>query len=455
MFLISKEYDESKGERGVKLFYKNMKELKKDFPNANKHLYETKPEYKERQKVDPKKRYQPYSRIDGVWYRITNAEVPDQLVEDHARETEHYEVDVDLELAKAQKSKQKAWDKTRVANKIIREQNRLMNASEELLQEVLNRIPLIEDFDYIKNTSVSTKLITKAVLVQVTDIHVNEIVKLADTLGVNEYTYEIASAVMKKYALEIKEREGDSVQSLIVALTGDLLNSDRRLDELLTNAGNRSEALIFAVQVIIGFLLDLAEDYELSVVSVYGNESRLDEDIPVSCPTNNFDFLIHKFAQMMLVNYADRITFLEAPRSWETVINILGANVLLTHGHTRPTFEKEVFKYTQAGIILHYMITGHCHHTVIKDNSSQSGSTVGGNFYSNNHLHTIGRKSQTIYEFKLEEGSTLPSITAIAIDLQNVDGIQGYYYDKDVCKNGMRKSPKKRSGRKVIVEVIS
>jgi predicted phosphodiesterase len=226
------------------------------------------------------------------------------------------------------------------------------------------------------------------------------------------------------------------------------------MDELLTNSGNRSEAFIFAIQVMSKFILDIAEDYHVSVLSVYGNESRLDFDIPNSTPTNNWDFTIHKTLSMILSEYQDRIVFIELSKNWERVVNILGANVLFTHGHTKLTREKAIVKYSQVGVAIHYMITGHIHSTDIKESSFRSGSTVGSNFYSTFTLNLMGRASQNLYILEKEHYKEIPSVTAIAIDLQNTQGIEGYIFDRDVCVNGMRKSVKKGKDHRVIVQVV-
>jgi len=356
----------------------------------------------------------------------------------------------DKDLISFKVSNQKLQDKNRLANKLLREQAKITNSSNELLQELLNKLPKIKDF----TPELSNKIIEiteRSAIIQLSDLHLNEIVYGSDTLNTNVHNYEIASKRLWKYAKKIKEVLGNKVSYILVAMTGDILNSDRRPDEILMNAGNRSEALIYACQVLSSFLIDLSKDYQIGVTSILGNESRNDLDVVWSNPTHNYDFLIHKFLSIMLSNQTN-IEFLEVQRSYERVINICGANILITHGHTRLDWRKAVTKYNNAGIILHYMIYGHLHSTKIDDRYSRSASLVGGNFYSTFNLHVMSRASQNIYIIELEKDSKIPSINPIAIDLQNTEGCDMYSYDKDVCKEGMRKSIRKNGN--VIIKII-
>lgn len=363
------------------------------------------------------------------------------------------EDDFDKDLIKLQAQKQRLQDKNRLANKLVREQCRLANANQELFKELLKKLPKLKNFNPIRD-KFDIKKMEKTAIIQLSDLHLNEVVIESDTIGLNVHNYEIASKRLWKYAKKIKETLGDKVDYILVALTGDILNSDRRPDEVLTNAGNRSEALLYAVQILSSFLIDLGEDYQIGVVSVIGNESRLDPDIVWSCPTHNYDFLIHRMLSDMFVNYRLSIDFFEIKRSYETVINLCGANILMTHGHTKLDWKKAVEKYNEVGVILNYMISGHNHSVEINDKNSKCASTVGSNFYSTFSLNVVGRASQNIYIIEKEMGSKYPVITPIIIDLQNTEGCGMYSYSKDICKSGMRKSLKKRGTDNIIIKIL-
>jgi hypothetical protein len=246
------------------------------------------------------------------------------------------------------------------------------------------------------------------------------------------YGYEIASSRLKKYAYKIKDFLKDSVSSITIAFMGDLINSDRRIDELLGNDGSVAEALVKAVEILSAFIKDLAIDYDITVVSVLGNESRINRDVPMSDPVNNFDFLIHKFLSELF--RFTKVRFMNVDRSYEKLINILGANILLTHGHTKITWDSAVKKYNKLGKILHYMITAHLHSVHIKEQTSQNGSLSGNNFYGFHGINDIVDASQTIYIVEKEVDGLPPTISPVIFNLQRIFGYEGYYFQKDVCK---------------------
>ena len=246
---------------------------------------------------------------------------------------------------------------------------------------------------------------------------------------------EIGSKRLWNYAREIEYILGDSVSEIIVAITGDLLNSDRRPDELLTNAGNRSETYIQTLQILSGFLTDLARKYKIKVLSVIGNESRMDEFPPMMNPTHNFDFLVHKGLSMLLSNCKDRITFLNVERNYEKLYSVGGLNILFIHGYkyNPKKLSKLIAKYNMVGKIIDYVILGHIHETNIEGKQGRSGSLSGSNFYSAHMLHLLAKATQNIYIVKKEEGATKASISPIAVDLQNISGCNMYKFDKDGC----------------------
>ena len=82
---------------------------------------------------------------------------------------------------------------------------------------------------------------------------------------------------------------------MLLAFTEDILNSDRRLDELLANSTNRAKATLLAIDIIQQMIIDLNEDFNVTVANIIGNESRLEKDVTwgSDIATDNFDFQIH------------------------------------------------------------------------------------------------------------------------------------------------------------------
>lgn len=339
------------------------------------------------------------------------------------------------ELIRMKASNQRFQDKNRIANKLLREHDRYLNSTFELFEEILIKLKSFNIFK-VEKVDRKFKIKDKTAIIQLTDLHLGEEVTLADTLGYNEYGVETGSKRLWKFAREIEYTLGNSVSEITVALTGDLLNSDRRVDELLTNAENRAEVFIQALQILSGFLMDLASKYKITVLSVLGNESRMDQDLPYHNPTHNFDFLVHKCLSMLLAGCSDRIKFLDIERNYEMLYNIGGLNILFLHGYKyRPNqVAKLIAKYNNLGKLIDYIITGHVHANYKDEDQSRAGSLVGSNFYSVSALHVIAKASQTLYTIKKGETNEKPSISSIVIDLQSVAGCKMYSFDRDVCK---------------------
>lgn len=344
------------------------------------------------------------------------------------------EKNTDIDIIKIEASNQNLRDKNRIANKKIRQIARLTNSSKELFEDVLNRLKkegLTIEYPHIMNIN-KLPVKQKQAIVQVTDLHINSNVFLNDTLGMNEFNYQIGSERLFDFAQRIKEILGDSVSDITVAFTGDLLNSDRRIDEMLSNSDCRAEALLKAVQILAGFLLDLNTYYNLTVLSVVGNESRIDQDIPIRDPLHNYDFIIHTWLATFL--HKSGIKFLNMDRNYNKVLNICGVNVLFTHNYFNLTWKEAVIEYNENGIILDYMITGHKHESKISHHTAQAGSFIGADFYGVNKLKKIIKASANLYILEKISINKKPTIDVLCFDLQRTKYKGSYKYNKDVSK---------------------
>ena len=142
---------------------------------------------------------------------------------------------------KLAKQKQSYQDLNRIERKTFREYARVENAVAKYNHE------LTKIFDkYNLNTlTKSHKKNSKACAVlQFSDVHFNELIDLQH----NQYDFSVASKRCKyfvKKAISFFKSQG--VTNMLIAMTGDLLNSDRRLDELLSMATNRAKATFLAL----------------------------------------------------------------------------------------------------------------------------------------------------------------------------------------------------------------
>ena len=331
----------------------------------------------------------------------------------------------------------------RIKNKSFREHVRLENALVEYNKALI---------DILKTESLKTTIKQheskgkQAIIVQIADTHFNELVDLKH----NKYDFEVASKRLQKFAHHIKEYANFyNVSEIFVAVTGDLLNSDRRLDEKLSLSTNRAKATFLGVHLLKHFILDLNSIANVSVGCVSGNESRAYElgwvDLVSS---DNYDFTIFEILRMLLPD----INFITSG-GLELVVEVNGHNVLLIHGHQLGNMQndkiaKVISKYARNGIILDFMMCGHLHETKITDMFARSSSLVGANAYSENALLLSSRAAQNIYIMKDNERHD------IRIDLQHTKGFKGYAINKELSAynaKSLDKTHKKQTVFKIVI----
>ena len=358
--------------------------------------------------------------------------------------------DADLEIiqenVKLSKQRQRALDKNRITNKSFREHARIENAVEDYSKEL---ITLFENNDLHK-TLKKFKVNNKAVgVIQFSDVHFNELVDLEN----NKYDFRVASARTRYFVNKARTYfKTANVTNVVMALTGDLMNSDRRLDELLTQATNRAKATFLGVDILQQAILDLNKDFNVTVASVVGNEGRAHKEMGWSnvVATDNYDYTIFQCLRYLFREKS--IKFVHGDPS-ELVINVAGQNLLMLHGHGSlkgkldSSVNQIAGRYSLKGIKIDYVIFGHVHSARVGDNFGRSSSMVGANDYSEKALNLNGRASQNCYVF-YSNGNR----DGIKVDLQHTEQ-PGYDIDKSLEAYNA-KSSDKRIQKKTIFEVV-
>ena len=356
----------------------------------------------------------------------------------------------DLELLREnvryRKEKQKAQDVTRIERKGFREHARIENAVEEYSKELKK---LFEKNRLHKLTK-SHKISKRAVgVIQFSDVHFNELVELQN----NRYDFKVASQRCQYFVEKASAYfKVNGVSQVVVALTGDLMNSDRRLDELLNQASNRANATFLAVDIMQQVILDLSSRFNVSVANVVGNEGRANKELGWSSQvaTDNYDYTIFNCLRYLFKD--SKVHFIDGDPS-ELVINVAGQNLLMIHGHgavgagVEKSINQICGRYSMKGIRIDYVIFGHVHSARVGDCFGRSSSMVGANDYSEKALNLGGRASQNAYVF-YENGNR----DGIKIDLQNTD-CKGYEIDKTLEAYNA-KSAKKNRKRETIFKVV-
>lgn len=340
-------------------------------------------------------------------------------------------VEEDLEfIIKLEAQKQRLSDVNNVLRKENRETYRLFNSLEEVYKEyaeLLKKCPLADfKIDHIVRLPETKR---KYGICHLSDLHLNEIIDPREANG-NVYDFVVASKRLKKYVTRaIHMFKSQGITDVLVAGTGDFINSDRRLSEKLVSATSQVRASLLATYLIQQVIMELAEQFTVSFAGVVGNESRIGEvdfDSSDILASNNWDYCIYQQLRMLFAGKS--VEFIEADNNIQQVVTLdNGFNILLVHGNylKGAISDKQISvllqSYAYRGIPVHMVICGHIHSAAIGDIVSRSSGLCGGNSYSTNDLMFVSRASQNIYIVNDDMG-----YDGIKIDLQNTDGYIGY-----------------------------
>ncbi|MFM7677124.1 MAG: hypothetical protein ACKO5F_16440, partial [Synechococcus sp.] len=189
------------------------------------------------------------------------------------------------------KSRQALADTNRIERKAFREHARIENAVGAYTRELS---ALLEERSFSRGVQLSAIAEggEAVLIVQLSDLHFNERVDLPS----NRYDFTIAAARLAKLAARVKQLgRSYSASKVVIACLGDFLNSDRRADEALSNATNRSVASFIAVQILQAFLLDLRQQFVVDVYAIAGNESRVNQELGWSdaVATDSYDLKLY------------------------------------------------------------------------------------------------------------------------------------------------------------------
>lgn len=336
-------------------------------------------------------------------------------------------LDFNVKLAK---QKQKFQDLNRIERKALREQARIENALGEYHKALIDRLE-VNPISIVKKPKFKKTKEQAVLVVQLSDTHFNELVDLHS----NKYDFQIASKRLKLFADKIiKTAIAEGATKIVITLGGDLLNSDRRKDEMLSMASNRANASLLGAELLSKFYLYIADETgcEITTCSVTGNESRPDKELGWSeiMASDSYDTMIYGMLYFLLKK-DERFTFIPI-KSNEVVFSVNGVNFLQIHGHQiTANLQKSVQqiqgKYASQGIIIDFVLFGHIHYCQIGDHLSRNSSLVGSNAYSEAALNFVSRASQNLHVV-----DKVGRIDSMKVDLQIVDDVIGFDID-DLC----------------------
>lgn len=354
------------------------------------------------------------------------------------------------------KQQQRFQDSNRIIRKSFIEYARIENALSELNKALIQRLDIIDLSPKTIRHLTSNSKNAPIGLIQLSDLHMNELVHKTHSLN-NLFDFNIASKRLRLFAIKAKSYlKSLGVEKVVLAMTGDLINSDRRIDELLHMATNRADASLLAVYLLSQFIIDLNKDLNIQVINVSGNESRMTENLEMSelLARDNYDWIIYNFLNREFRN-SEGIKFMSKLDARQNVVNINGQNVLILHGEKIPMesgIEKSIIRligqWSAKGVEINFVIFGHYHSARLADTYGRSSSLVGANTYSEDALQLVSLASQNAYIF-YDNGER----DCIRFGLQNIKDVEGYDIIEELVAYNA-KSTNKLKDRKTILEVV-
>ncbi len=331
-------------------------------------------------------------------------------------------VETNVRLAK---QNQALVDRNRIKDKAFREHARIENAvlsyNEAIIAELEQHGATLAD---CPRRTGDLDPSAAALVVHLSDNHFNELVNLPT----NRFDFEVAAKRLALLAQKAKLLgKAYGVERVVVFFGGDLMNSDRRLDELLAMSTNRARATVLAVHLYKQFLMDLRSEFFVDVFGVTGNESRAKENLGWVdvVATDSYDFTIYAMLQSLFGVVEDAGMRFHEFQANEVVFKLHNETFLGVHGHqVNATDQKKcqaiIGKYAAKGINVTHILCGHIHASIISDYVSRNASLVGSNAYSEEALGFVSKAAQNIHIV------TPQGLDGFKADLQNVDGVEGY-----------------------------
>jgi predicted phosphodiesterase len=353
------------------------------------------------------------------WVRKTKRQFYDYIYGPTGQESSNRRFKVSAQL-------QKTRDDLRVERKQFREEIRYHNALSELNEGIIEALELHKGFDTIIHPP-QPGIETEGIL-QISDIHFNELIDMP----YNKFDFRIAAQRLEKLVSRARIMfDAHGVQTVHVCFTGDMVNSDRRLDEMMSMATNRAKASVLGAMILKQVLLDLNGDYNLKVYMVTGNESRMHKEMGSTemRQSDNYDTIIHEMLRMMFLDKLG-VEFVDGS-CIEQPIRVMGHTILLMHGHqikmSGVSSQMQRLKGKWSDYLcketIDYVLFGHFHTSRITDLFARSGGLCGANAYSDNQLQLSSRASQNIFLVERD------GINGMKIDLQHSDDFDGYSID--------------------------
>ena len=352
------------------------------------------------------------------------------------------------QVRKVMKDQQSGRDSIRRNKTSDRKEIQAENALEALNEQVLDAIKILgKKLPSGKRKGGKLAPNAPVAVVHLSDNHMNELISTPS----NTFDFEVASKRLKLLAMKVKQFAAPmGVKKIVVAFGGDLINSDRRIDEVTNMATNRSRAMVLSAWIYQQFILDLREEFFVDYFAITGNEGRAKMELSFADPgvTDSYDASIYYMLQHMMEQTADKGLRFHELQGNEAVFTIHQETFLLLHGHQVNMVDQRkvqslIGKHSALnGTRITHVLAGHIHSAMVSDFASRNSSLSGGNAYSEEALGFCSKASQNMHIVTKAGKDSPAGLDGIKLDLQNVDGIEGYPVVTILAQHSARGSDK-------------
>lgn len=346
------------------------------------------------------------------------------------------------------REKQLMLDEGRITRGEDRTEMRAESAIKKLNEGVLDALKVLgKKMPKGKRRGGKLKESKPVAVLQLSDHHLNELISTPS----NTFDFEVASKRLQLMAAKAKRYcKSAGVEKVVVVFLGDLINSDRRIDEITNMATNRSRAMVLAVHLYQQFICDLREDFFVDVFSITGNEGRAKQELSWSDPgvTDSYDASIGWMLKMVMTQVPDKGLRFHEPQGNMAVFSVHQETFLGIHGH-QLNFNDQ--KKVQAligqqsalnGTRITHVLGGHIHSAMVSDFATRNSSLSGGNAYSEEALGFCSKASQNMHLVFPETRGCPGGLDGIKLDLQDVTGVDGYPIVEALAEHSARGSDK-------------
>ena len=335
------------------------------------------------------------------------------------------DLEIVTESVKLAQRLQRQQDTNRIERKSFRAHSRAYNAIEALQSDILNE--LVEHKEALTTTGIRTGSYdsnTPVAVLHLSDLHFNELIALPH----NKYDFEVAAKRLQLLAQKTKLYcKAHDCQRIVIALGGDIINSDRRLDEVLSMSTNRARAVVLATHLLRQLVTDLRADFFIDLFGITGNEGRAKQELAWGDPavSDSYDASVYWMLEHLL-GTQDKGLRVHPLQGNEVLFQIHNEVFLLLHGHQVTASDQRkvqsiIGKHSAvAGQQVTHVLCGHIHSTLVGDYISRNASLAGANAYSDEGLQFASKSSQNLHIV------TKQGLDGIKLDVQDVTGVQGY-----------------------------